>query len=271
VQNEKASMSLPDSAHAAAMAWQNECVGWQTLGQVQENSPVFRIETHPGLTCAWWQGSPLQMDHYFLAHPQGWTDPEAVLSRIKPASQPASTGSTQTVLRFLNIPDQQDWHQAAVVNGFRMFDSSPLMAADLDDLSNLPPLPEQVQVFKVETSAQYQQALEIIHEVFGGPRALCEFFNPLEAVQVFLAFYQGQPAASTTLWPYAGTAGIYSVATRPRFRRRGLAMAVVGQALKYAHQAGFHLACLRTSPNLFPLYQRLGFEPVGQVLRYIRS
>jgi predicted acetyltransferase len=79
------------------------------------------------------------------------------------------------------------------------------------------------------------------------------------------------PAASATLWPYASTAGIYSVATRPRFRRRGLAMAVVGEALSSARQAGYRLACLRTAPNLFPLYQRLGFHPVGQVLRFIKS
>lgn len=266
-------MDAPETAPLsaeAALAWQNECEGWLALGRLQAGSHIFSIEEYPGLTCAWWRGSPLQMDNYFQAHPSGWKDPAALLAQVEKTYHAAGTAASQTVLRHVDIPTQRPWKEAAQAHGFRLGDASPVMRAYLDTPPELPPLAENVKVVKVQEPAQYYLALEIINEVFGGPRTLSEFFNPLGGVHIFLAYYAGQPAASATLWPYAGTAGIYSVATRPRYRRRGLALAVVGEALAYARQKGFERACLRTSPNLFPLYRRLGFQAVGQVLRYVK-
>jgi GNAT superfamily N-acetyltransferase len=259
-------MSLDDDAHLASLAWENECEGWRALGS-RSSSGVFRLESLPGLTCAWWQGNPLEMDHYLLVHPRGWSDPARLLEDVSGCT---SCASNAVVLRFLRSESHQAWSRAVEARGFVYRDASPLMAASLDQRPPLPPADDEIRAFPVHTVEQHHQALNIIHEVYGGPRKLSEFFNPVHTVQIYLATYAGQPAASATLWPYAGVAGIYSVATRPRFRRRGLASAVVEAALQGARRAGFTTAALRTTQNLFPLYEPLGFRQVGEVLRYVQ-
>jgi GNAT superfamily N-acetyltransferase len=260
-------MTHPTDTALAALAWQNECEGWRQLGLAQQGLGVFAVDAHPGLTCAWWQGSPLEMDHYLLAHPSGWEDPVELLAGL---GDPPGTARSGQVLRFLSQPGQNIWRTAALVAGFQTRDAAPLMAAELASCPALPPPGPDVGVIPVTTREQHAQAIQVIHEVYGGSRRLSEFFNPLETVQIFLATCHGRPAASATLWPYAGAAGIFSVATRPRYRRRGLALQVVSAAMDAARQAGFEVACLRTTPNLFPLYARLGFRPVGEVQRWVR-
>ena len=62
-----------------------------------------------------------------------------------------------------------------------------------------------------------------------------------------------------------GSAGLYYIATRPAFRRRGLGARVVEHLLRIAQAAGCGEACLLATPNGRPLYERLGFEVVSRV------
>jgi GNAT superfamily N-acetyltransferase len=58
--------------------------------------------------------------------------------------------------------------------------------------------------------------------------------------------------------------GIYGVGTVPERRRRGLARALVEHVLADAAQQGAHTASLQSTAMGLPLYESLGFIPVGR-------
>jgi ribosomal protein S18 acetylase RimI-like enzyme len=88
-----------------------------------------------------------------------------------------------------------------------------------------------------------------------------------EAIQVtrFGAFVDGEPAAYCELRVEGRTGQVEDVATVPRFRRRGLARAVVLAAAQAAREAGCDLVFLVADTADWPieLYRRLGFDEIG--------
>jgi ribosomal protein S18 acetylase RimI-like enzyme len=67
----------------------------------------------------------------------------------------------------------------------------------------------------------------------------------------------------------ADAAEVSGVATRPGWRRRGLASALCGRALARFFQQGYDLAWLSAAdPVAGAVYRRIGFRPVGTLLTY---
>ncbi len=263
-------MIPPDTRSAgpswALRAWQNECEGWSTLGRVAGAGGVFHIERRGAVICAWWHG-PGMPESYLLVEPRAAEAPE-VLGTVAGALEHA-TGPI--VLRLVtDSAHLPAWQEAAAAHHFVFAGADLLMACPLDAVRPQRARPAEISVLPVASAETYRTALQIVREVYGDPPGMTEFFNPLGVIRLYLGLWTGVPAASATLWPFAGVAGVYSVATRPWFRRRGLASAVVETLLDDAARAGFDLATLRTEVYLIPLYERLGFRPVGQVYRFRR-
>jgi predicted acetyltransferase len=63
--------------------------------------------------------------------------------------------------------------------------------------------------------------------------------------------------------------GIYTVATIPQWRRRGLARALMRSVLGDAYRHGARTATLQSTPMGEPLYTSLGFEPVGRYEEWV--
>ena len=63
--------------------------------------------------------------------------------------------------------------------------------------------------------------------------------------------------------------GIYAVGTVASMRRRGFAGALVGHVLAYAARAGARTASLQSTRMGQPLYESLGFVPVGRYEEWI--
>lgn len=78
----------------------------------------------------------------------------------------------------------------------------------------------------------------------------------------FLARWQGEPCAISTLLCARLSAGIYHVTTLPTFRSCGLGMALTLTAMQAAVECGYSLVVLFATPDGYPLYTRLGFETV---------
>jgi ribosomal protein S18 acetylase RimI-like enzyme len=102
---------------------------------------------------------------------------------------------------------------------------------------------------------------------------LTRVFNPRllqdPAWQGYVAYVDGAPAATATLYRHDRVAGIYYVGTLKQYRRRGLGEAVTRQCVVDGFAAGCDMASLQASPEGQPVYKRMGFQLVGYYKTYI--
>jgi GNAT superfamily N-acetyltransferase len=78
----------------------------------------------------------------------------------------------------------------------------------------------------------------------------------------FLARWQGEPCAISTLLCAPKAAGIYHVTTLPAYRSRGLGRALTLAGMQAGREQGYSTAVLFATPDGYPLYKKLGFATV---------
>jgi GNAT superfamily N-acetyltransferase len=86
---------------------------------------------------------------------------------------------------------------------------------------------------------------------------------------VAVACADGVSAAAAMAFDLAGDCGIYNVATRPPFRRRGLATALTAHLLHDARQRGCRTASLQATEMAEDVYAGVGFRDLGRYLEYV--
>ncbi len=89
----------------------------------------------------------------------------------------------------------------------------------------------------------------------------------------FGAVVDGQAVCSADLYSDGATAQIESVLTLEPFRKRGLARAVVAEAIRAAFDAGHDFVFLLADDEDWPkeLYARIGFEPLGRCYDFLKA
>ena len=88
-------------------------------------------------------------------------------------------------------------------------------------------------------------------------------FGDDKPLRHFVGWLGENPVAATTLFLGAGAAGIYHVDTVEAARGHGFGKAVTTAALRAARELGFRWGVLQASTMGRPIYERLGFRPVG--------
>lgn len=151
--------------------------------------------------------------------------------------------------------------------------SLPLMARGLRDLPRVS-LPKEVELVRVQTPQDQDDWLNVFMAGFEEPEGARLDFQqilvnslsePQPVFEHFLARWQGQACATSTVLRANCGAGIYHVTTLPSFRGRGLGKALTLTVMQAAQNVGYATAILAATPSGFPLYQRLGFETVSTV------
>ena len=79
----------------------------------------------------------------------------------------------------------------------------------------------------------------------------------------FGSYVDGELAGAMTLFVHEEIAGVYDVVTRPEFRNRGAATAVLTMALAFARERGCRVAALQSHKRAVGLYERIGFVETG--------
>lgn len=260
---------MRDDRSLAARAWLNECRGWLALGGLGDGRHgAFEIEEVAGLICAWWRGEDRWTPNLLLAPVAGG----AALGRaLEAVAERAEVSDVATTLRVLEAEDPADQDASLARLGYAPRERYPLMALPLPRAAPDPPQAAGVSAHRVRTEEDAAAALLIARSVYRDPPGLTEFFGPPGPVRAYLARRHGAPAATASLWPFAGVAGVFSVATSPEHRRRGAATAAIRALLRDAEREGFGLAALRTMPDLLGMYSRLGFTVVGHTRHYRRG
>lgn len=81
----------------------------------------------------------------------------------------------------------------------------------------------------------------------------------------FLAYFNGQPVATSLLFLHETAAGIYFISTLAEFRRKGIGLAVTRAAMTAARLAGAQYATLQSSPDGLHVYRQAGFQEYCRV------
>ena len=149
--------------------------------------------------------------------------------------------------------------------------SIPAMMRTLAGLPKVS-LPNEVEITLVQTQQDQADWMSVLMEGFEEPEPSRPDFqqylaNSLsESKPVFehyIAHWQGMPCAISTLLRADHGAGIYHVATLPKYRGHGLGKALTLTTMQSARQTGYDTAVLFASPSGYPIYQGLGFETVS--------
>ena len=81
---------------------------------------------------------------------------------------------------------------------------------------------------------------------------------------LYVARLDGEPAACVVADDHpGGDCGIYWVATSPKARGRGLATALMREALADAHERGRRTSTLQATKLGQPIYERVGYRSIG--------
>jgi len=78
----------------------------------------------------------------------------------------------------------------------------------------------------------------------------------------YLAYYNNQPVAASELLLDWGVAGLFAIATDESARGRGFGRAITAICLRDAKAIGYNTSVLQSSEMGFPVYRKLGFEPL---------
>jgi GNAT superfamily N-acetyltransferase len=93
-----------------------------------------------------------------------------------------------------------------------------------------------------------------------------QVFAPLpDAGHVYVARLDGRPAACVAALDAGGDCGIWNVGTVADARERGLATALMRQALVDARDRGCATTSLQATAMGRPVYQRLGYRDLGAI------
>jgi ribosomal protein S18 acetylase RimI-like enzyme len=181
---------------------------------------------------------------------------------IGPSSSPA------------NLPDLVE------AGGMTFQEDYPGMAIDLQNLRDESAVPEGLEIARVEDAgglARFVRAYTIASDAEAAiePGLLHLLarsgYGDSDHWTHYIGALDGVAAATTSVFTGAGAAGIYLVATVPAQRRRGIATALVVEALRRAWHAGYSIGTLQTSKEGLGLYRALGFREYCRFAFYVRE
>ncbi len=150
---------------------------------------------------------------------------------------------------------------------------SPLMV--LDDLSLAPgePPPFQPCVVRASTPEHLDDIIRVLRDAFGTSSTISRrvvrdehLTDPAAGVWHYLA-YNGRTATACAMVALhaSAMATVWNVGTRPFYRRRGVATAIMHAILADLHAAGLEACALLSSDEGVALYERLGYRTLAQV------
>jgi GNAT superfamily N-acetyltransferase len=257
---------LTSTEELSLAQWRNSCELWKRQCAEPESTGVFQLrEVDPYLLVLRADSSPIP--HLGRVEHDAKPDIEAFGSMFKVLKR--APNEAPFSLRLHPQNDVPSWRDFLTNLGFQPSTTKQLAMGC--SLAETHPLVEaDVDIDKVEPSDESKLAMaeRCNGEAFAAPPKHQRFFLNPRTVDVYLARFQGVAAGSATAAYVEDTVGIYGVATRPAFRGRGVAGAMVSRILQDARSRS-KLAVLDCQPELAPLYGRSGFRVAREMPTFL--
>jgi len=171
-----------------------------------------------------------------------------------------------------------DWESLLSKHGFGFSDDTPGMAADLQALNESMQTAEGLEVRAVRAEESLQMWARVFVSGYDLPPDWETSVYDLERklglgfpMQNYLGLLNGEPVATSCLFLGGGAAGIYSVATLPAARGKGIGAALTLKPLQDARDMGYRIGVLQSSEMGYGVYKRLGFRHLCQIENFYRA
>ena len=163
--------------------------------------------------------------------------------------------------------DLAGWEALLVPLGMKLVDGPPGMSVDLNRLPETADLPAGVQINVVNDDKSLRDCADALLYGYGFPPdwkdSLIDFLFGIgldSPYQRYVAYLDGRPVATAAVFFGQAVAGIYSVATAPEARGKGIGTAVTLEPLLAARRLGYRVGRLPASEMGYPIYRKMGFE-----------
>jgi ribosomal protein S18 acetylase RimI-like enzyme len=173
--------------------------------------------------------------------------------------------------------EAEAWGEPLSQQGFHYDHNTPGMAIDLAEVSPLN-LPDGLAIEPVRTPESLKTWISTFIRGYGLPDGIAESYYNLVLdlgyelpMRNYTGFLHGRAVAASTLFLGAGVAGVYSVATLPEARGRGLGTALTMLPLLEAREMGYQVGVLQSSDMGYPIYQKIGFRTTCQIDSYYKA
>ncbi|HEX3721174.1 MAG TPA: GNAT family N-acetyltransferase [Nitrolancea sp.] len=153
-----------------------------------------------------------------------------------------------------------------IEHGWQLDEEEPAML--LTPIPEIPPTPAELDIRRVTTEAALADFMGITHT---GQR----WIPSLEAatdpnVAIFVGYVADRPVAASRINCMGEIGDINGVETLPEYRRRGIGTAMTWAAVAAGRDRDCSAITLSASAMGYPVYRRMGFEPVCVYRTYIQ-
>lgn len=162
--------------------------------------------------------------------------------------------------------------QLLAESGFRLDHSTPYMYRQLAGVSTRLPAPAGIRLGRVcdqRSFADWVNLTNVETEILR-PEQFSDLFS-LDEAQFYLACSGDRAASACMTIADRDLATLEMVYTEPVFRGRGIAGALIQEALDQLLLQGVQVVTLRAAPLAVGLYQRLGFQRCGERILAVYS
>jgi len=142
------------------------------------------------------------------------------------------------------------------------------MTIDLKAMNDNLPVPGNLTIKRVADKADMEQYLIPFGRGFEFPDIVVDGWRRMDSSHGFgkrlprtnyVGLVNGAPVSCATLFKATHMAGVYCVATVPEMRRKGVATALIVNALREARDEGFEAGLLQAKAMGASVYRKIGF------------
>jgi len=151
----------------------------------------------------------------------------------------------------------------------------PGMAIELDRLNENTIVPERFEIRKVSNSDLLKDFLNVlcigneISDYYDVMLNIKEGVGFSDNMVYYVGYLGDKPVASSSVLYADGVAGLYSVATIPEARRKGIGTAIALRPFVDARDRGYMVGILHASEMGYNIYKRMGFKEYTNISRWL--